>query len=55
MFLAAAQSGDLNLLQVIHRLCGDSVLSVTDGDQYTALHKAAYNGHVQVSRYMTLS
>lgn len=49
MFLAAAQSGDLNLLQAIHRLCGDSVLNVRDGDEYTALHKAAYNGHMQVS------
>lgn len=52
MFLAAAQGGDLNLLQAIHRLCGDSVLSVTDGDQYTALHKAAYNGHVQLVEYL---
>ena len=48
MFLTAALSGDLNLLQAIHRFCGDDVLSVADEDQYTALHKASYNGHVQV-------
>lgn len=52
MFLAAAQSGDMNLLQAIHHLCGDDVLNVTDEDHYTALHKAAYNGHVQISEYL---
>lgn len=33
-------------------MCGDDLIHTKDTDQYTALHRASYNGHLEVVEYL---
>ena len=52
VFLKAAQSGVLDVVKELHQLCGDKLIHARDDDQYTALHRASYNGHLEVAEYL---
>ena len=51
-FLKAAQFGSLEGIKQAYSLIGPPILSYTDEDHYTALHRASYNGHVPVVKYL---
>ena len=51
-FLKAAQTGVLDVVKELHELCGDDILSTRDEDEYTPLHRASYNGHMDVVEYL---
>ena len=51
-FLKAAQMGVLEAVEDIYKFCGPTILHTTDEDEYTALHRASYNGHVDVAEYL---
>ena len=51
-FLKAAETGVLEAVKDLHEFCGPQILSATDDDQYTALHRATYNGHIPVVEYL---
>uniref|UniRef100_A0A1I7XVQ7 Translationally-controlled tumor protein homolog n=1 Tax=Heterorhabditis bacteriophora TaxID=37862 RepID=A0A1I7XVQ7_HETBA len=50
-FLTAAEEGDLN---TVMRMLNENreLISGRDGDGYTALHRAAYNNHIDVVSYL---
>ena len=50
--LSASERGDLSAIATIVSEEGSPVLSYADADGYTALHRAAYNGHVQVLHHL---
>ncbi len=52
IFLKAAQTGTLEAIKVIHEYCGSSIIHTSDEDNYTALHRASYNGHTSVIEYL---
>ncbi|VDN01767.1 unnamed protein product [Thelazia callipaeda] len=49
--LTAAENGDIELLKSLINDC-PSLLLARDADGYTALHRAAYNGHLEVVNYL---
>lgn len=52
MFLSAAQYGMLSLVKELYTSYGEELLKYKDEDEYTALHRASYNGHVPVVEYL---
>ena len=52
LFLKAGQSGVLDVLRELHEARGPAILGETDEDGYTALHRASYNGHVDIVEYL---
>ena len=54
-FLKSAQNGVLELVKELHELCGDDILGIRDEDEYTPLHRASYNGHIDVVEYLLYS
>ena len=54
-FLKSAQTGVLELVKELHELCGDDILGIRDEDEYTPLHRASYNGHIDVVEYLLYS
>uniref|UniRef100_A0A915CN77 Ankyrin repeat domain-containing protein 49 n=1 Tax=Ditylenchus dipsaci TaxID=166011 RepID=A0A915CN77_9BILA len=50
-FLTAAEEGDLATLQKMFKLHPDFLLA-TDEDKYTPLHRAAYNNHADVCKWL---
>ena len=48
LFLRAAEKGNITVLNQLHAAHGSKLLEYRDEDGYTALHRAAYNGHLQV-------
>ena len=51
-FLSSAEHGATDLIRELHSLCGDDIINCTDSDLYTPLHRASYNGHVEVVEYL---
>ena len=51
-FLRAAQTGVLDAVKDIYEFCGPEILQYTDEDKYTALHRASYNGHLDVAEFL---
>ena len=51
-FLRAAEHGVTETVRELHQLCGDDILHSRDPDLYTPLHRASYNGHVEVVEYL---
>jgi ankyrin repeat protein len=51
-FLTAAQTGLLDVVKELHVSYGDCLLCHGDEDGYTALHRASYNGHLDVVEYL---
>ena len=51
-FLSAAQTGLLDVVKDLHTAFGDCLLQFTDEDQYTALHRSCYNGHLNIVEYL---
>lgn len=51
-FLKAAQFGLVDAARQIYDTIGSQVLTYTDEDNYSALHRASYNGHVPVVEYL---
>lgn len=52
VFLRAAQTGVLEAVVEMLNHCGAGLLGLTDEDQYSALHRASYNGHVPVVEHL---
>ena len=52
IFLRAAQTGLLELIKELYTAYGKELLSFKDEDQYTALHRASYNGHKHIIEYL---
>lgn len=48
LFLKAAEKGRTKICTQLHEIYGSKLLEYKDEDGYTAIHRAAYNGHVQV-------
>jgi len=48
LFLRAAEKGNIIVLNQLHAAHGSKLLEYRDEDGYTALHRAAYNGHVEM-------
>ena len=44
--------GVLDAVRELHSHCGPEILATTDEDSYTALHRAAYNGHSDVVEFL---
>ena len=42
------------MIQDLYSFCGPEILTVTDSDQYTPLHRASYNGHSAVVEFLLL-
>ena len=42
----------LDFVKELHTTYGEELLKHHDEDQYTALHRASYNGHLQVVEYL---
>lgn len=53
-FLVAAAAGQLDVVQNCYNLLGSDILFFEDEDNYTALHRASYNGKVNVLEYLLL-
>ena len=51
-FLRAAQSGLLDIVTELQTTYGPDIVDTTDEDQYTALHRAAYNGHLETTEFL---
>jgi len=50
--LGAAENGSLEAVKELHHCYGKEILQVRDDDLYTPLHRASYNGHLEVARYL---
>ena len=48
LFLKAAEKGKADICTQLHAVHGSDLLEYKDEDGYTAMHRAAYNGHVEV-------
>lgn len=48
LFLKAAEKGEIKICTQLHAVHGSELLEYKDEDGYTATHRAAYNGHVEV-------
>ena len=53
--IRAAQNGDVALVETILRGCDADVLNYRDPDGYTPMHRATYNGHVDVMKKLLLA
>ena len=53
-FLAAAEGGHVDIVQNCYDLLGPDILGYKDEDGYTALHRASYNGNVEVMEYLLM-
>ena len=51
-FLKAAETGVLDAIKELYSFCGPEILAVRDGDMYTPLHRASYNGHTPVVSFL---
>ena len=51
-FLRAAQTGLLDVVKELHDGYGPEILNTVDEDNYTALHRAAYNGHLETAEFL---
>ena len=51
-FLRAAQSGVVEVLRELYEFCGPDIVTATDEDGYTALHRASYNGHIEAVEFL---
>lgn len=51
-FLRAAESGVLEVARDLFKFCGPDILTTTDEDGYTAMHRASYNGHLEVVEFL---
>lgn len=51
-FLSSAEHGVTDLVRELHTLCGDDIIHSVDSDLYTPLHRACYNGHIEVVEYL---
>ena len=51
-FLKAAQTGNIESVKILLQQFGRDILKCKDEDGYTALHRAAYNGHLEVVEYL---
>lgn len=51
-FLTAAQKGVLEVVKDLHKFCGPEIVDTRDEDEYTALHRASYNGHTEVVEFL---
>lgn len=51
-FLRAAESGVLEVARDLFEFCGPDILTTTDEDGYTAMHRASYNGHLEVVEFL---
>ncbi|XP_065888448.1 ankyrin repeat domain-containing protein 49-like [Dysidea avara] len=49
LFLTAAEKGNIAVLNQLHAVHGSQLLEYRDEDGYTSLHRAAYNGHVEMT------
>lgn len=49
LFLKAAEKGNTKICTQLHAVHGSELLEYKDEDGYTAVHRAAYNGHVEVT------
>ena len=54
-FLTAAQKGSTEAVKTILERFGEEILGFKDDDGYTALHRASYNGHVDVVKLLLSS
>lgn len=52
VFLTAAELGMLDLVKELYASYGIELLQYGDEDQYSALHRACYNGHLPVVEYL---
>ena len=52
LFLKAAQTGSLGAVKTMLQRFGQELLKYKDDDGYTALHRASYNGHVEVVEHL---
>ena len=48
--IRAAQTGDLQVVETILRSVDPEILNYKDQDGYTPLHRATYNGHIEVMK-----
>ena len=48
LFLKAAEKGKTKICTQLHAVHGSELLEYKDEDGYTAIHRAAYNGHTEV-------
>ena len=48
LFLKAAENGKTKICIQLHAVHGSELLEYKDEDGYTAIHRAAYNGHTEV-------
>ena len=55
LFLKAAQTGSMEAVKTMLQRFGQELLKHKDEDGYTALHRASYNGHVEVAEYLLSS
>ena len=49
LFLKAAEKGKTEICTRLHAVHGSKLLEYKDEDGYTAMHRAAYNGHIEVT------
>ena len=49
VFLKAAEKGKIKICTQLHAVHGSKLLEYKDEDGYTAIHRAAYNGHIEVT------
>ena len=52
VFLKAAEYGTTDVVKELHQLRGNDILAAHDTDQYTPLHRASYNGHLETVKYL---
>ena len=52
LFLKAAEHGNITIVNQLHAVYGIDLLEYRDEDGYTALHRAAYNGHVETTKQL---
>ena len=48
LFLRAAEIGEVKICTQLHIVHGSELLEYKDEDGYSAIHRAAYNGHIEV-------
>lgn len=52
LFLKAAEKGNTEICTQLQTVHGSKLLEYRDEDGYTAIHRAAYNGHVEVTEQL---